>query len=66
MINEYNKKSDDYIELNVNNRKIDDTFSKIDVTDKNTFLESLRAFQKKNPNFLTNVINREFSSNFWK
>ena len=44
MINEYNKKSDDYIKSNIKKRKVDDTFSEIIVTDKNTFLDSLSAF----------------------
>lgn len=65
MVDEYYKKSDDYMEENVKKQKLDETFSDIDVTDKNMFFESLRLFHKNNPNFLTNILNRELSSQFW-
>lgn len=66
MVDEYTKKSEEYIEENVKNQKLNDTFSKIDVTDKKAFIESLRDFQKLRPGFLTSIINRELSLNFWK
>lgn len=65
MVDEYYKKSDNYMEESVKNKKVDETFSYIDVADKSMFLESLRAFQKSNPDFLTNILNQELSSKFW-
>lgn len=65
MVDEYYKKSDNYMEESVKNQKVDETFSYIDVAEKSMFLESLRAFQKSNPDFLTNILNQELSSKFW-
>lgn len=66
MVDEYHKKSDDYVEENVKNQKIDNTFAKIDAKDRNVFLQQLRNFQANNPRFLTNILNQEFASKFWK
>lgn len=66
MVDEYHKKSDDYAEENVKNQRIDNTFAKIDVKDRNVFLQQLRNFQANNPRFLTNILNQEFASKFWK
>ena len=65
MVDDYHKKSDEHVEKNVKNQKIDRTFSNVDVTDKNVFIEKLRAFQKNNPNFLSGILNQELSSGFW-
>lgn len=66
MVDEYTKKSVKYIEENVKNQKVDDTFSEIDIADKKAFIDSLRVFQMSHPNFLTNIINRELAVAFWK
>lgn len=65
MVDEYYKKSDNYMEESVKNQKIDTTFSEIDIRSKNAFLESLRTFQMNNSNFLVGIINRELSLKFW-
>ncbi len=66
MIDDYRKQSEEYIEENVKEQKLDETFSGIDVTDKKTFIESLKAFQMNHPDFLVIILNREMSMNFWK
>lgn len=66
MLSEYYKKSDDYIEQSVNNRVLDSTFSNINISDKNIFIENLISFRQNNPDFLTSIINQELSSKFWK
>lgn len=66
MVDEYTKKSEEYIEENVKNQKLDDTFYGIDITDKKAFIESLREFQIGRPDFLTTILNRELMSSFWK
>lgn len=66
MVDEYTKKSEEYIEENVKNQKLDDTFYGIDITDKKAFIDSLRAFQINRQDFLTTILNRELLSNFWK
>lgn len=65
MVDEYEAKSDEYIEKNVKNRKIDTTFKELRTENKSSFLESLKAFQIQNPNFLSNIINAELSKKFW-
>lgn len=65
MVDEYEAKSDEYIEKNVKNRKIDTTFKELRTESKSAFLESLKAFQIQNPNFLSNIINTELSRKFW-
>ena len=65
MVDEYEAKSDEYIEKNVKNQKLDTTFKDLKTESRSAFIESLIAFQKKNPNFLTNIINTELSRKFW-
>lgn len=65
MVDEYEAKSDEYMEKNVKGRKIDTTFKELKTENKSAFLESLKSFQMQNPNFLSNMINRELSRKFW-
>lgn len=65
MVDEYEAKSDEYIEKNVKDRKIDTTFKDLKTESKSAFFESLKSFQMQNPNFLSNIINRELSRKFW-
>ena len=65
MVNEYEQKSEKYVEENVKNRKLDTTFKDIKTDSKAALLESLRAFQLNNPGFLSSLINRELSLQFW-
>lgn len=65
MVADYEKKSDEFIEKNVVNRKLDMTFAGIKTENKQAFLESLRTFRDSNPGFLSAVINRELALKFW-
>jgi len=65
MVDEYEAKSDEYIEENVKNKKIDSTFIDLKTENKAAFIESLKAFHIQNPNFLSNIINAELSRKFW-
>ncbi len=65
MVDDYEKQSKEYIRENVTGRKLDTTFAGLKTESKAAFLESLRAFQSRNPAFLTSVINRELASGFW-
>lgn len=65
MVNEYEAKSDEYIEENVKNRKIDTTFKDLKTESKSAFLESIKAFQISNPGFLSSIINRELALKYW-
>ncbi|MBD5512430.1 MAG: hypothetical protein HDR08_14460 [Lachnospiraceae bacterium] len=65
MVGRYESKSDKYVAENVKNKKLDTTFANIETDSKISFLESLRAFQSNNPNFLSLVIQRELSMIFW-
>ena len=65
MVDDYEKQSEEYVEKNVKDQKLDKTFSDIKTNNKADFLESLKAFQNNNPNFLSSIINRELSSKFW-
>lgn len=56
-------KSDEYIEKNVKNQKVDSIFSDLKTESKSAFIESLKAFQAQNPNFLSNIVNKELSRN---
>lgn len=58
-------KSDEYIEKNVKNQKVDSTFSDLKTESKSAFIESLKAFQAQNPNFLSNIVNKELSRKYW-
>lgn len=65
MIDNYEKQSDEYVEQNVENQKLDKTFADIETESKSAFLESLKAFQISNPGFLTSIIDRELALRFW-
>ena len=65
MIEEYEKQSEEYIEKNVKNQKLDQTFADIKTESKDAFLESLKAFQIKHPELFSSIINRELASKFW-
>lgn len=58
-------KSDEYIEKNVKNQKVDSIFSDLKTESKSAFIESLKAFQAQNPNFLSNIVNKELSRKYW-
>ena len=64
MVEKYEAKSDAYIEKNVKNQKVDSTFSYLKTESKSAFIESLKAFQAQNPNFLSNVVNKELSRRY--
>lgn len=65
MVAAYERKSEEYIEKNVNNKTLDTTFSEIKTESKSAFLESLQAFQKNRPDFLSALISRELAGKFW-
>ncbi len=65
MADDHEKQSEENVEKNVKDRKLDTTFSDIKTKNKAAFLESLKAFQNNNPNFLSSIINRELKSKFW-
>ena len=64
MVEKYEAKSDAYIEKNVKNQKVDSTFSYLKTESKPAFIESLKAFQAQNPNFLSDVVNKELSRRY--
>lgn len=57
----YEKKTSDYMEKVVSNKKLDTTFKDIDVSSKASFIESLKQFQQHQPNFLTDIINKQLT-----
>lgn len=59
MVSEYEKISKEYVEENVKGQKMDKTFADIRIDSISAFVESLKAFQEKNPLFLSAIINRE-------
>lgn len=65
MVDEYEKQSEEYVEKNVKDRKLDTTFAGIKTGNRVLFLESLKAFQGSNQDFLASIINRELASKFW-
>lgn len=65
MVDNYEKQSEEYIDKNVKDRKLDKTFVGLKTSSKADFLESLKMFQSNNPNFLSSVINCELVSKFW-
>ena len=65
MVDTYERQTNDYVEKNIQNRKLNTTFDEIRTENKSVFLESLRAFQSKNPNFLSAVLNSELKRKFW-
>lgn len=65
MVDDYEKQSEEYVEKNIKDQKLDATFSDIKTENKAAFLKSLKAFQNNNLNFLSSIINRELASKFW-
>ena len=65
MVDTYEKRSDQHVEKNVKNQKLNTTFDEIRTENKSVFLESLRSFQANYPNFLSSVLNRELTLKFW-
>jgi len=65
MVDNYEKQSDEYVEKNVKNQKLDKTFAGLKTGSKAAFFESLKMFQSNNPNFLSSIVNRELTSKFW-
>ena len=65
MVDNYEKQSEEYVEKNVKDRKLDTTFAGIKTGSKAAFFESLKMFQNNNPNFLSSIISRELTSKFW-
>ena len=66
LVEQYHKQSEEYVKKTVKVQKTDTAFQKIDVSGKQAFLESLKAFCLKRPDFLTDILNRELNSAFWK
>ncbi len=65
MVNEYIKQSEEYIDGNVKDLKLDYTFADIQTDSKSAYLESLRSFQTSNPKFLSSVLKKELALQFW-
>ena len=65
MVDNYEKQSEEYVEKNVKDQKLDATFSDIKTENRAAFFESLKVFQNNNPNFLSSIIKRERASKFW-
>lgn len=65
MVDRYESQSDKYVDENVKNKKLDTTFANIKTDSKASFIESLKVFQSSNPVFLSFIIQRELSMNFW-
>lgn len=65
MVEQYESQANKYVEENVKNKKLDNTFANIKTDSKVSFIESLKAFQSSNPDFLSFIIQRELSMNFW-
>lgn len=66
IIDNYEKQTEEFVEKNVKDRKLDTTFMDLRIESKAAFLESLNAFQKNSPTFLLSIINRELTATFWK
>ncbi len=66
MVENYEKQSEEYVEKNVKNQKLDKTFADLKTGSKAAFFESLKTFQSNHPNFLSSIINRELTSKFWR
>lgn len=65
MVDKYEEQSDKYVEEKVKTQKLDNTFADIKTESKSAFLESLRAFQISNPNFLSSILKKELALQFW-
>lgn len=61
MVDKYEEQSDKYVEEKVKNQKLDNTFTAIKTDSKSAFLESLRAFQISNPDFLSSILKKELA-----
>lgn len=66
MVDAYEKESQEYVEKNVKDRELDTTFADIKTESIAAFLESLKTFQSNHPNFLSSILNREVTSDYWK
>lgn len=56
MVEQYHKQSEEYVKKIVKEQKLDTTFQNIDVSSKQAFLESLKAFCMKRQGFLTDIL----------
>lgn len=65
MLEEYEAKNDKYMEEKVKNQVLPSHFDNINVSDKEAFLNGLRTFMDKNPNFMSGILARELSNRFW-
>lgn len=65
MVDNYEKQSEEYVEKNVKNQKLDKTFAGLKTESKAAFFGNLKMFQSNNPNFLSSIINRELALKFW-
>ncbi len=65
MVARYEKQSEEYVEKNVTNQKLDKTFEGLKTGNKAAFFESLKLFQSANPSFLPSILNQELTSKFW-
>ncbi len=65
MVDNYERKSEEYVEKNVKGQKLDTTFDGLKTGSKEEFLKGLKAFQKSNPDFLASMISRELASKYW-
>lgn len=65
MVDRYEGRMDKYMEENVKNRKLNTVFADIKTDSRVSFIESLKAFQSGNPGFLSFIIKRELSMDFW-
>lgn len=65
MVDKYEEQSDKYLEEKVKVQKLDNTFADIKTDSKSAFLESLRAFQISNPDFLSSILKKELALQFW-
>lgn len=65
-VEQYQKQSEEYVKNTVKSQKTDTTFQDINVSGKQAFLESLKAFCLKRPGFLSDILSREINSEFWR
>ena len=66
ILEEYEEKSDRYLEKEVNDKKLSAHFDGIDVSSKETFLAGLRDFMSQHQNFMSGILSVELSNRFWK
>ena len=65
MLEAYEAKNEKYMEEKVKNQVLSSHFDNINVSDKESFLNGLRMFMDKNPNFMSGILTRELSNKFW-